>query len=133
MSRVVLRGLQYMDEQDLHKRALVIGERLKAGITRLIDRYPRVIKAVRGRGCMVGVEIADPFHKHPRLVRDSLIREGVIPEMESGTRGKHVPPELKHNRCMRFTPPATLSDHEVDQIIERYAKACERILANEPD
>ena len=54
-----------------------MGEALLTGLQALQRRYPAVLKAVRGRGCMLGIELQD-FSDHPSAVLAALAEEKLL-------------------------------------------------------
>ncbi|MDJ0838637.1 MAG: aminotransferase class III-fold pyridoxal phosphate-dependent enzyme [Acidobacteriota bacterium] len=128
MARVTLAGLQYIEDNGLFEKSREIGRRLVDGLGGLIKSHSQMIKAVRGQGCMVGVELHKPYAGKTRLLRDCLILEGLVSEAESGTLGDRVPAECRVNQTMRMTPPMTLSDEDLNEVIHRFDRGCARFL-----
>lgn len=56
---VALKVLDVIEREGLADNARRIGERLKAGLEKLILCYPGVLRQVRGLGLMIGIELAD--------------------------------------------------------------------------
>src|SRR4029077_3145179 len=56
---VALNALDAMDQSDVCGRAARLGVMLRARLLELREAWPEVIADVRGRGCMIGVELAD--------------------------------------------------------------------------
>ncbi|MDZ5603142.1 diaminobutyrate--2-oxoglutarate transaminase family protein [Pseudomonas sp. RP23018S] len=115
--------LDFLREENLLAHVRRTGERLRQGLLALQRRFP-CIGDVRGRGLMIGVELIDPDGAvdalgHPpaagdlaRAVKRACLDEGLI--IESGGR---------HGAVLRFLPPLTISEHEIDAILERLARA----------
>lgn len=99
-----LAGLEVMERENLPQRAADIGEKLKAKLQRLVDRYP-VLKEVRGKGLMLGLEFASK-EATQNFVKECL-RKGLI---VGGT--------LHTEKVVRIAPPLTLSENEMEFAIE---------------
>ncbi len=96
-----LAVLQVLEDEDLPARAADVGAYLRAGLTRVSGS---VVRAVRGLGLMLGVEVrtkAAPFLR-------ALAERGVL----ALPAGMNV---------VRFLPPLTLSHNEADRIIAAWA------------
>ncbi|WP_312934592.1 diaminobutyrate--2-oxoglutarate transaminase family protein [Pseudomonas sp.] len=115
--------LDFLREENLLAHVRRTGERLRQGLLALQQQFP-CIGDVRGRGLMIGVELINPEGAvdalgHPpaagelaRAVKRACLDEGLI--IESGGR---------HGAVLRFLPPLTISEHEIDAILERLARA----------
>ncbi len=55
---VALKILEVIEREQLANNARHLGDFLKSGLTRLAEQFPNVIKAVRGLGLMIGLELA---------------------------------------------------------------------------
>ena len=111
-----------LGEERLPERARVLGERATARLRALAERVPEVAE-VRGPGLMIGVELADPASGAPRpdLVSAAIAgaeREGVI-VIDCG-------PE---NSAIRFIPPLTISDDDLDAALTGLERGVEGAAA----
>jgi acetylornithine/N-succinyldiaminopimelate aminotransferase len=104
-------GLASMEE--LLKPALMENVRKVAGyftqqLSGLQERYPDVIKDIRGKGLLIGVKLATPnreFMQHARDQRLLLAGGG--------------------DNCVRLLPPLVLTLEEASEAIEKLEAACE--------
>ena len=67
-----IEALNVIYEENLIDNSAVMGQRLLAGLQRLQQQHPRVIKEVRGLGLMVGIEFADISDTLPFGVRQMV-------------------------------------------------------------
>jgi len=116
-------SMKYMLETELWKQAREKGHRFREGLRDMISRHPSVAD-VRGRGCMIGVELVDPTSKldangvhaeHGDLaltVQQEAFKRGLI--MERGGR---------HGCVIRFLPPAIITDAQIDRSCEIFEDA----------
>ncbi|WP_329569986.1 diaminobutyrate--2-oxoglutarate transaminase family protein [Kitasatospora sp. NBC_01266] len=115
--------LRYVAAHGLAQRAAQVGRRLLTELTALQGRLP-VIGDVRGRGLMIGVELVDPAGESdscgarpadPALatrVREACLARGLIVELGG-----------RHDAVLRLLPPLTITDEQVDAVLERLAEA----------
>jgi putrescine aminotransferase len=97
-------------EEGLLARATVIGEGLLAGFRQAAAATPGLITAVRGRGCLVGVEFADA--DVALLALSGLMQRRVL--AFSGINNTNV---------LRFAPPLIATDAQVDRAVNAFGEA----------
>ncbi len=110
------KTLEIIKRDGLVERAAIAGRRLRANLERIRMQTP-YIGDVRGEGLMLGVEMIDPTRKPDsagqpphggdmaRAVQSEAFRAGLI--LETGGR---------HGSVLRFLPPLTISDAQIDQV-----------------
>ncbi|MFB6516740.1 diaminobutyrate--2-oxoglutarate transaminase family protein [Streptomyces sp. NPDC056401] len=108
--------LAYVRENGLAERARILGVRMLAALRGLIPAHPCVAD-VRGRGLMIGVELADPDtgEASPDLavaVRQACLDRGLIVELGG-----------RHSSVVRLLPPLTLTDEQAAAVLDRLADA----------
>lgn len=117
---VALRVLEVIQGERLAENARVVGEFLKTELLSLSQRYPTVIKTVRGLGLMLGVELAPGIRaiadngKAPSLQLVTRLHEAGLLTIPSG------------NQVIRLLPPLNLRRSEAEEgigIIENIARA----------
>jgi len=104
-----LAALEVLSEERLVERSREMGAYLKAQADAIQRRHPDVIKEVRGRGCVVGVE---------------LTAEGyggvIIPEcLKLGMTAAYT---LNQQRVIRLEPPLTVTKAEIDEAMTILAR-----------
>jgi putrescine aminotransferase len=112
--------LEVLSEEDVPARAARLGARLLAGLrTALADAHEGgLVRAVRGRGLLVGVELASPALAGE--LEYELVARRVIPN--------HC---LNHHSVVRFTPPVCLGDDELRWLLDAVAGAAAAVLARQ--
>lgn len=117
--------LRHVAANGLAERAALLGARMTARLAGLKDRLP-VIGDVRGRGLMLGVELVDPQGEpdgcgaHPAdpalavRVRAACLQRGLIVELGG-----------RHDAVLRLLPPLTVTDEQVEAVLDRLADAIE--------
>jgi len=103
-------------EQDLATAALERGAQLRDGLERLIAEYPELLKEVRGRGLLVGLE----FHNDDvaGLVIANLAAQRII-----------VAYTLNNPTVVRLEPPLIVTADEVDKLLTGLAQALSETAA----
>jgi len=107
-------AIKVLLEEDLCRRAREQGERLRHGLEALQQRFPDVLRAVRGRGLLWGLELSSDG-------------AGGMLMAEMLGRGILVIYSLNNERVIRLMPPLTVSTQQVDRVIEALGAACEAI------
>ncbi|MGX0891170.1 diaminobutyrate-2-oxoglutarate transaminase [Pseudomonas sp. ADAK2 TE3594] len=116
--------LEIIQRDDLAQNATFMGKRLMEGLAALREQHP-CIAEVRGKGLMVGVEIArsgktdqlgDPLPDPERaaLIQREALSKGLI--MEKGGR---------YGAVLRFLPPLNVTRSQIDFAVRVFAHALE--------
>ncbi len=95
-----LAVLETIETEELMQNALTMGRILIQKLADLKNKYPGLIKEVRGKGLMVGVELTRPG----REVVDLCLEQGAIINCTAGN-------------VLRFVPPLNISRNHVDEVI----------------
>ena len=103
--RVGCTVLDIIEEQGLLENAAHQGERLLARLRVELSEHPQVL-AIRGRGLMIGIELATPQRD---LAERAAREQGLLLNV---TRGKVI----------RLLPPLTLDSKEVEMIVRGIAR-----------
>lgn len=114
-----LANLNYLLEHDLQTNALKVGNRLKAGLDELSDRFD-IIGEVRGKGLMLGLELVQPGGKEPNPAAAAKILE------EAKTEHLLIGKGGLFGNCLRIAPPLSLTEEEVDEGLQKLTTAFER-------
>jgi putrescine aminotransferase len=101
-------------DQDLPGRCARLGPRLTDGLARLAARHPKHIMAAPGIGLMTGLKTRNPAVE--LLVSMGMARRGIH-------TGHSLNEQIDHP-VLRFYPPATVSEQEIDRVL----KAAEETL-----
>ncbi|WP_063042300.1 aspartate aminotransferase family protein [Nocardia pseudovaccinii] len=107
----VCGALRAIREDGLVDKARVLGERLLPEISAIVDRYLRSRGCtVRGAGLLIGIDIADPGSAGELLI--NLVKNNVIANLS-----------LNSDHVLRLTPPAILTEWEVQFFLKRFERA----------
>ncbi|MDH6131836.1 putrescine aminotransferase [Kitasatospora sp. MAA4] len=113
LAMAAARGaLAAIQEDDLVARSQALGAELLTELGRIArHHYGSVVREVRGRGLLLGIEFADAGPAGDLLIE--LITHGVV--------ANH---SLNSHLVLRFTPPAILDRAEVDYLYEAFDRSC---------
>lgn len=95
-----LAVLEAIEQEGLMANAAAVGEYLIGKMKSLQHKYPALIKEVRGKGLMVGVELNRPG----REVVDLCMAAGAIINCTAGN-------------VLRFVPPLNVNRQHVDEVV----------------
>ncbi|MFF8287050.1 aspartate aminotransferase family protein [Streptomyces albus] len=113
LAMAAVRGALAATEEDgLVGRAHELGERLLPELRRIAHTHlAGLVREVRGRGLLIGVEFTEPGPAGELLIE--LIEQGVI--------ANH---SLNSHMVLRFTPPAVLTPSDEEFLCEAFDRAC---------
>jgi len=125
-----LATLAALDEEDAINNAEFVGARLLQGLTAMLPRF-EFLKAVRGRGCMIAIELGMPsrlalrtawtvVHKMDRSLFPQAL---VIPLLDD--HGIITQVAGHHMDIIKLLPPLNLNAEDAD----RFLTAFETVLA----
>ncbi|MFF8725771.1 aspartate aminotransferase family protein [Streptomyces sp. NPDC015171] len=107
-------------EDGLVERAAELGSRITAELTRItgahLSHHPH---EVRGAGLLIGVEFVDPAMAADLFI--ALVGHDVVANLS-----------LNSDNVVRFTPPAVMSDSDVEFFIERFDRAARQVAERNP-
>jgi acetylornithine/N-succinyldiaminopimelate aminotransferase len=112
-TRAALTVLDVIESDGLLDRVTAVGARLAEGIK---ARSGGLVVHVRGRGLMLAAILGAP--PAPRA-----------PEIERAARAEGLLVNAIGADVIRFVPPLTLSDDDVDVALDRWAAACRAVSA----
>jgi len=99
-----LAGIEVLEEEGLVERSRVLGAKMKEGLLDVCNRHNDLIKEVRGRGLMIGVEFQ--MDEVGELVVAQLLKRGVC-----------VAYALNNPRVLRFEPPLIINESQINDAI----------------
>lgn len=108
-----LAAVERIASLDFLNRARLIGERMRARLIALQARHPRLVGDVRGLGPMLAIELVkDPESKEPWMEATQAVNA------ETLQRGLVTIRAGLYSNCVRFLPPLTLTDAELDEAMD---------------
>ncbi|WP_308405590.1 aspartate aminotransferase family protein [Streptomyces tardus] len=110
-------AIRAIKEDRLVTRAMDLGATLLPRIREIAERtIPDLVVEVRGQGLLIGIE----------LIEGGLAGELLIELFNNGVVANH---SMNGSTVVRFTPPATLTDSEVEHLLGSFEKACRDLVA----
>jgi ornithine--oxo-acid transaminase len=100
---VGLEALEVIEDEHLVARSAQLGEYLIGRLREVAQEARPLIRAVRGRGLWVGVDV-DPAHVSARALVERLAAGGVLSKET-------------HETVIRFAPPLTISQALIDRAV----------------
>lgn len=102
--------IQTLQEERLVENSAEMGQYFLAGLQRLREQFPALIKDVRGRGLLIGVEIVNAEKGDSLAAR--LFERNVL-----------VAYTLNMPEVIRIEPPLIITRQLIDQALERFEDA----------
>jgi ornithine--oxo-acid transaminase len=104
-SAIGLEALNILEEENLIENAAQMGQYF---ISQLQKIHSPIIKEIRGKGLMIGVEI-DTSKISARDVCLKLLKQGILSKET-------------HHTVIRFTPPLIINQSQIDEAMEKIQK-----------
>ncbi len=123
--RVGLKVLEILTEQEssIIDHVERVGAILKKGLLELRDKYPNLIKGVRGRGLMLGLEFNMDRKQYPGSLLGVMAEQELLtPAISSyllNVEKLRVAPTLNGNEVIRIEPPLTISEKQCREALKK--------------
>lgn len=111
--RVATAALEVLRDENLAQNSIERGEQLRKGLNSMVGDTP--IAIVRGRGLLNAIVIDEPKGSYGDAGKAMAI---CVKMMENGLLAKPT-----HGNIIRFAPPLTISEKEVDQCLDIIQKS----------
>ena len=108
-----IAALRAIEEEGLLEQATRKGERILITLRSLARDYPDVIRQVRGKGLLIGIELVNEGASG--LMISELIDRKVI-----------VIHSLNNPRVIRISPPAVITEAQIDHVLDAVAAGVAR-------
>ena len=102
--------IQTLQEENLVARSAEMGDYFRAGLKQLHERFPEIIRDVRGRGLLIGVEIVD-----------AKVGESLAQRMFD--RNVLIAYTLNKPEVIRIEPPLIITRELIDVALERFEES----------
>ncbi|MGB9877152.1 MAG: aspartate aminotransferase family protein [bacterium] len=109
-----LATLDVIEEENLPQRAEKLGDYLLKELKSAKEKYPTLIRDIRGKGLLVGVEFSD--EDIGLLTITFLLKRGVL-----------VAYALNNPKVMRLEPPLIISEDILDKVIKAFYESLEDV------
>ena len=111
-----LATLKVIEEEDLLNRGTVSGAYLKKGLEEIQKDYPLVIKEVRGRGMMIGIELTK--EGAGGMLMSLMIDSNIL-----------IAYTLNNPKVIRMEPPLIMPIEVIDQVLIAFRNAIQQTNA----
>ncbi|GAA2266959.1 aminotransferase class III-fold pyridoxal phosphate-dependent enzyme [Streptomyces amakusaensis] len=134
-SSLALKTLRLLEAEDgaAYRRAAERGAALAAMLERVREDFPEVVREVRGRGLMLGVEFRSQSDAVSGFIR-AKYREGVFGWVASGyllwEHGIRIAPTASASSTLRLEPSLYLTDAEIGRLDAALRALCS-VLRNQ--
>jgi putrescine aminotransferase len=109
--------IETLQEEKLVEQSAKMGEHFMAGLKRLQEQFPELIRDVRGRGLLIGVEIVD-----------TKVGESLAQRMFD--RNVLIAYTLNKPEVIRIEPPFVITRELIDLVLERFAASLQEESGN---
>jgi putrescine aminotransferase len=109
--------IQTLQEENLVERSAEMGQYFMAGLKELHQRFPEIIRGVRGCGLLIGVEIVD-----------AKVGESLAQRMFD--RNVLIAYTLNKPEVIRIEPPLIITRELIDVAMERFAESLKEEVQN---
>lgn len=99
--------IKVIKEENLLERCSEMGAYLKAGLQKIAEEFPSVIKEIRGRGLMLGIELTK--EGAGGMLMSLMIDKNVI-----------VAYTLNNPKVIRMEPPMIVTKEIIDEVLEKF-------------
>jgi acetylornithine/succinyldiaminopimelate/putrescine aminotransferase/predicted amino acid dehydrogenase len=132
--RAALAAIEQLtkDDQALVRQVARLGDRLQQQLRRLQLEYPLLIKEIRGRGLMIGVELEFRHVVEKKNSLISILHEfGLLLYMVVSyllnVENIRIAPSFTHGAVLRIEPPLTADAEMCDRLIEALKRLLEAL------
>ena len=108
-------SLRVIIDEGLPANAVIRGKQLRAGLERLVNTYPKILKSVRGVGLMTALDVSEDAidgEGKSFSAYDLCVLLGDAPRLINSAVGILCKPT--HGQTIRFSPPLTINEKEID-------------------
>jgi putrescine aminotransferase len=129
-----IASLHYIFENDLINEARRKGEYLQSKLREIAAKYPNVVKEVRGRGLMIGIE----FHLAGKTLKEmtgnrAAAQEAIGARIASILMNKYnvqVMFTINNPIVIRMLPPLNVRQETMEYAAKAFESACEEVAAD---
>ena len=103
-------AISVIKEENLLERGAETGAYLKAGLEKIAAEFPSVIKEIRGKGMMIGIELTK--EGAGGMLMSLMIDKSII-----------VAYTLNNPKVIRMEPPLIMPKEVVDYVLDQFREA----------
>ena len=103
------------------------GALMKAGLERTAEKYPQVVRAIRGRGFMLGIEFVNSRDPYPHSLLGVMAEQEMLTPMVASyllnVEKVRVAPTLNGASVIRIEPPLIIGEAEIERVVQAVERA----------
>lgn len=126
---IALAALELIENNpSLMESALERGEQIKAGLALIQEKYPGVIKEVRGEGLMLGIELMSQETSGSNFIRSVYMGHLLGPVIAGYLFHEHrirIAPALSSDITLRIEPSFDISGEQCEALLRAVDRLCE--------
>lgn len=120
---VAKEALQILIDEKLDVAATVRGEQVRAGLKRLVEKYPRILASYRGMGLLNAVVVRDDaVNERGKPVTAWDICIGLKDADVAHGRPRGLLAKPTHGKIIRLAPPLIITEAEVNESLDTIDK-----------
>lgn len=129
--RVGLKVLDLLtrDQGAILNQITANGDYLKTGLLALQEKYPQIVKSIRGEGLMLGIEIGIDRKTFPGSMLGIIAEQNLLTQIISSyllnQQNLRVAPTLNGNHVIRIEPPLIISQEQCQSCVTKIAEMLE--------
>lgn len=116
--------MQIIQRDGLADQAAKSGELLMAGLRRIARDFP-FLAEIRGRGLMVGVEVAYTDSATRPAPADGALAKAI--KKQCFEQGLIVETGGRHSAVLRFLPPLVINESEIGAVLDRFESSVKKV------
>ncbi|MDU9029576.1 diaminobutyrate--2-oxoglutarate transaminase family protein [Pseudomonas mediterranea] len=121
--------MRQIRKDHLVANAARMGKRLESGLQQIAQRFS-FIGDIRGRGLMIGVEITQPTTIQRAGQADGALAQAI--KLKCFDNGLMIETGGRHGAVLRFLPPLTITEGEVDMVLDRFEQSLGKVVEARP-
>ena len=129
-----IASLQYIFDNDLINEATRKGEYMMSKLKAIAAKYPKVIKEVRGRGLMMGIEFQLAGKTLKEMVgNQAAAKEAIGARIASILMNEHnvqVMFTINNPIVIRMLPPLAVTQEAMDYSLKAFEAACSEVASD---
>lgn len=128
-STIALKTLELLEQNEgaLYRQISLAGASLQEGFARLQNEYPELIKSVRGRGLLLGIEFYDQRQSPSMIIRGAAYSKSLGYLMAGFLLHRHgirVSAPASASNVIRIEPSAFLAEDNIQKIFLSFEQLC---------
>ncbi len=118
-----IENLKIIHNENLVENSRILGEVLKPGLDKIMDKHPDVLGCVQGRGLVAGIQVVKKGTKEPdpetaQNINEKCFHKGLLMFAPVGIAGE----------CIKIAPPLVITKEALEEGVRVLEEACDEVL-----